>query len=226
MQLNFNLSQTSHSVISFFVRKELDLFISQKKKAKRKLLLFCDNNNNGIKDAGESALSYFRIMLEHQLIETNKHGEVLLENIPEQGIRIDIDGTSFQEWIPAGGYAQRIEKVMNGVIMLPFSRAGSIKGRLVVKRDKMTSSFTDIHGIRITATTAAGKTYTTLTDSEGRYMLNLPVNVYRVSINSKAINNGFSIIDPQQVVDLLQNSQPDLDFIIVQEKRQLNIKKQ
>jgi len=224
---NIDLKTGRASTFNLFIRKAFNMPYAPIKGMKNiQIVLYKDAESNNIKDKTDDVVANVRIYVNNTLVETNKQGELVLKNFNKPFIQLDLSSVSnLRGWIPVHGFKQKIPIINNKTIYVPFKKGRIISGRIIVDRDEKSDLNMLVEGIRITATGRDGTSFTTLTNVDGEYYLNLPADQYILTINQNAIDEKFKAQDPVKNIDLVNNEELKSDFIIKQKRRQINIKK-
>jgi hypothetical protein len=192
-----------------------------------KLIVFKDANKNNIKDADDEPVANARIFLNDVLVETNATGEVQLQNVTSRQITADFSfAINSKGWIPVSGLKQTINIDGAKTIFIAFKKGRSVTGKLVLDKDDKSDMQMAVENIRIRLVGKDGTTYSTLTAADGSYFLDVPEDEYVISVNQNAIDETYKAIDPVRNVDLVNNETLNVDFILRQKRREINIKKQ
>jgi hypothetical protein len=224
---NVDLKTGKASTFNLFVRKMFNMpYAPIKGMHNVQLVFYKDAESNNIKDKTDEVVANVRIYVNNTLVETNKQGELQIKNFNKPFIQMDLSTISnLRGWIPVQGFKQKIPIINNRTIFIPFKKGKVISGKLVVDKDEKSDLNLLVEGIRITATGKDGTTFSTLTNVDGEYYLNLPADQYILTINQNAIDDKFKAQDPVKNIDLINNDELKSDFLIKQKRRQINIKK-
>lgn len=225
---NIDLQSGKTSTLNIVFRKTFNAPVFPKKGLKNfKVVLFMDIDNNGIFSKSDETINLARLNVNDVLIETNSLGEATVKNYKSNQLKINLSQIrTLKGWIPVLGFDQSFVIKDNKTIYIPFKKGKSISGRLVVDKDDKSDIVLQIGSIRVTATSKDGTVYSTLTDVEGNFFLNLPEDQYIVTFNQNAIDEKFKATEPVKSVNLIENETDYVEFIIKQKRREIKIKKQ
>jgi phosphatidate phosphatase APP1 len=133
-----------------------------------------DIDNNGIFSKSDETINLARLSVNDVLIETNSLGEATVKNYKSNQLKINLSQIrTLKGWIPVLGFDQSFVIKDNKTIYIPFKKGKSISGRLVVDKDDKSDIVLQIGSIRVTATSKDGTVYSTLTDVEGNFFIEL-----------------------------------------------------
>jgi len=222
------------------IRKTFDIQQPRLKYFDLTIVGFDDENGNGIKDNTEKPISNVMI----QLSRDNKKNLVQRTGFSETSLITDPNGEIYYEDIPEGIYDLKITALsnlenlyfLNGqnqvlevhddmIHYLPLVESYKVKGKIIVDRDPNSNEGNiSLEGIRITAVSDDGETYSTLTDAFGGYMLSLPrATVYEVSIYN-VFGEQFNLEQGRYRVQFSANKTVSLDFKFTERRRQLQFR--
>ena len=220
-------SGSSQPFISAAVRMRLKApCVAVRKYYDLKLVLFKDENSNGIKDAGEEPIAGQTLSLNKDLFVSDGNGLVYYKNT-EKGIYSADFGYSskLRGWIPNEGTTQQFELSGNKTIYIPYKTSRVLSGHLMVHNDSLSNTKFNPSNIKIIATGSKGGVFSTLTDDNGEFYFNLPSDNYIVTVSEAAFSEQFWPVQFSQTADLVNNQSKAVYFEIKQKKRQINIKK-
>lgn len=226
---NIDLKSGKTSTLNISFKKTFNAPVFPKKGLTNfKVVLFMDKDNNGKFDNNDETINWARLTINKELVETNGAGEVQIKNYKTQNININLSQIrTLKGWIPIHGFDQNIVTTNSKTIFIPFKKGKSITGKLSVDKDDKSDIILQVGSIRVTATGHDGTTtYSTLTDNDGYFLLNLPEDEYIITFNQNAIDDKFKASEPVKKVDLINNETEFVEFIIKQKRRQIIIKKQ
>ena len=196
---------------------------------------FNDLDGDGIRDENEKPISNVLINISRD----PKKNETIKSGFAEITLITDPNGRIYYEKIPAGIYNLTIIPLTNledlyllhgqhqsitiGEDMtyyLPLVESYKIRGRIIIDRDPNSSAgMISPEGIRITASSETGESYSTLSDNFGAYTLDLPrANVYEIKIFN-VFGEDFRLERDSYKVQFLENRTISLDFRFTEKRR-------
>lgn len=197
---------------------------SAAKKGKMTLTLFYDHNHNGVFDEGDELAVGKSILIDNTLFLSNAKGIIQYTRVPYERYRLRIP-------VEDGWYAPERHIVLQKrhlQMEVPLQRSGTLRGKVIFDYDPRLSMETNtaLEGFSITATSANGTSFSSRTDSYGRFLLFLPVGEYEIFLNEQEFpNHVFSKnskqrirIDAGKVVEL-----PDFELNI--EQKSIEVKR-
>jgi hypothetical protein len=212
---------------------------------KVKVIAFRDLNGNGVMDPGEKGIENMLIMLTqndtvsnlqseennfneiskiHELV-TNGKGVVEYDNIPVGEYIITAKPlTSMGGWFDGQTFYRTIDK--NKEIYIPLSKGARISGGIITERAKYSDNKPLYLGnIRVTAVhTENGKTFSTLTDKDGQFVLFAPNGSYKIMVNDEAVGSKFEFLQnniPLNISKEFENY--NVSFFLVEKERKMKI---
>jgi hypothetical protein len=212
---------------------------------KVKVVAFRDLNGNGVMDPGEKGIENMLIMLTkndtvasvdntqqdlnqmaqiHELV-TNGKGYVEYENIPVGEYVIKAKPlTSMGGWFDGKTFYRTVDK--NKTIYIPLSKGARISGGVLMERAKFTDNKPVFLGnIRVTAIhTENGKSFSTLTDKDGQFVLFAPNGSYRIVINEEAVGSRFEFLQNDVPLTITKDFENyNVSFYLVEKERQIRM---
>jgi hypothetical protein len=227
------------------VKKKIGVPVSGKKFHKLSVSVFKDLNGNGKQDKDEQGLKNVLVNIkplfkdtsltnysglrdngEHFI--TNDQGKVAYSNLPRGSYIVKIVPLSEN-----GGFFAGNEQVVkidgNKDLMMPLNQGVQLTGLLVSERDPTSVDFDkklDLSKVRVTALDSLGKSFTTLTDKDGRFSMRLPAGIYQLSINENALPDNFELEQKLTSIEMITVSDVyNITFFIKERKRKMNIKR-
>ena len=152
---------------------------------------------------------------------TDPQGEIYYENIPVGIYDLSILPISnLGNLYLLHGEHQTLEINGDMIYYLPLVESYKIKGKIIIDRDpNSTEGVVSPEGIRITAVSESGETYTALSSSFGTYVLDLPkANTYEVSIYN-VFGENFRLERGMYRVQFTENKVINLDFKFTEQRR-------
>ncbi|MCK5134369.1 MAG: hypothetical protein KAR19_01175 [Bacteroidales bacterium] len=196
---------------------------------------FNDLDGNGIKDENEKPISNVLINISRDPVRnvetrtgfaeismiTDPQGEIFYKNIPQGIYDFAISPLSNLENLYfLHGENQTIEINSDQVYYLPLVESYKIRGKIIIDRDPNSNEgIISAEGIRVTATSESGNTYSTLSNSFGTYVLDLPkANSYSVNIYN-VFGENFWLKRGSYKVQFTENKTIYLDFKFIERRR-------
>ncbi len=162
---------------------------------------------------------------EYDLV-TNLKGEVTYENIPMGDYVITaMPLANMGGWFDGHKFYRTIDK--DKIIYIPLSRGARVSGTIMLERDKFGSGKKLALGnIRITAIRQSdGKTFSTLTTTDGHFVMFVPNGDYVMVVNEDAVSRGFNFM--QNNIPLTINKDFEnynVSFYLSEKKRNINVR--
>lgn len=243
--MNAGSMSSSNLFFGFGVRKRIGIPVSGKKYHKLTVDIFKDLNGNSRKDKNELGIK--NVMVNIKVLDadtsnfnssrlkdlgenfvTDGNGQVNYKNLPKGLYRISIMPLSEVNGFFAGNdQIVKVEKDLS--YAMPLNQGVSLSGMVAVERDPTIADIEkkiDIGRIRVTALDSVGRSYSTLTDAEGRFNFKLPAGIYQISINEGALPDNFEIDAKRISVEMLTVADNyNITFFVREKKRKINIKK-
>lgn len=223
---DFGKTATMNS-LNMSIRKNLSMpLIGLRKYYTLKVVLFKDNNNNGVYDLNDDAIPEANIRIGGQYFTTGKDGDAVYKNIKPGEYPIDLGQvTSIRGWIAKNGFRPVIPVTKSETLYIPFQKSKFLSGRLNLVKDALSKMQFNPSNIRITAISSKGESYTTLTNDEGSFFLNVPEDTYLVQINANVFNEQFRVLQENFNADLTNKQEETIVFEIRERKRSIIIRK-
>lgn len=191
-----------------------------------KVILFKDNNSNSIYDLNDEAIPESNIRIGNQNFITNKNGEAFYKNIKQGDYAIDLGQVSnIRGWVAKSGFKPIVTVSKSQDLYIPFQKSKFLSGYLNLIKDPFSKKDFNASNIRISAISSKGESYSTLTNQEGAFFLNLSEDTYLIQINASIFNEDFRVLQETFNVDLTQKDEEKVVFEIRERKRQINIRR-
>ncbi|UCS93998.1 hypothetical protein KZP23_02910 [Echinicola marina] len=192
-----------------------------------KLILFKDENGNGVKDIGEEGVRDGFVLINDRLGLTDNNGELTYRNVEKGAFEIDLKHlNSLQGWRSAKGYRMDLFLSQNETVYVPFEKSRFIIGKVNVVSDETSSGLFNPYGLRVKATSKSGEVRQTVVDKDGEFGFNLTKGEYIISLEVAAIPaEGYSLEKMNIAVDLVRNEKAMVDFVIRKAEREIRIRK-
>ena len=219
------------------VRKSFDIQQPRLKYYDLTILAFNDQNGNGIKEKNEKPISNVLIQISRDgsknLVQrtgfseislvSDPNGEIYYESIPEGIYDLNIKALSnLEDLFFMNGENQVLEVNEDMVHYLPLVESYKVSGKIVVDRDpNSTEGNISLEGIRVTAVSEDGETYSVLTNSFGGYSLNLPkATSYEVTIYN-VFGEQFILEQGRYKIQFVANKKVNVDFNFTERRRKV-----
>lgn len=238
-------SQSNRFEIGAGVKFNVNMPTGIKRYYKVTVIAFRDLNGNGVQDPNEKGIDDMLIMFTkndtianiktgdedlnrmdkvYELV-TNSKGTVEYDNIPVGEYIITAKPlTAMSGWFDGKTFYRTIDK--NKTIYIPLSKGARISGGVLMERAKYTDNKPVFLGnIRVTAVNIEnGKTFSTLTDKNGQFVLFTPNGSYKITINESAVGSRFEFLQnniPLNVTKDFENY--NVSFYLVEKQRKINM---
>jgi outer membrane protein OmpA-like peptidoglycan-associated protein len=221
------------------IRKEFDIQHPRIKYYDVKLVFFKDFNGNFVQEPNEPGIK--NVLASIQLEEVGNRGKIpgdfysaelmsdnlgniYLEKIPEGRYKISYNAIGNE----AGTYSKAIEDSYiivdhSGVYLFPFVEKNKVFGKIIHNRSRLSGlGRIDLANVRITATDSHGRSYSTLTDRNGEFVLFAPVtDEYILNINNIFYEN-FDLRQNNFLVQFNGYKQFEVNFVFDEKIRRIN----
>ena len=213
--------------LNLSIRKNISLpLVGLQKYRTLKVVLFKDNNSNNVFDLHDEAIPEANIRIGNQFFTTGKDGEAVYKNIKQGDYAIDLGQvTNIRGWIAKSGFKPTVTVTENETLYIPFQKSRFLSGRLNVVKDALSKVLFNPSNIRITAISSKGEAYSTLTNDNSVFFLNVPEDTYIVQINANVFNEQFRVLQETFNADLTTQQDETITFEIRERKRAIIIRK-
>ena len=151
-------------------------------------------------------------------------GRVSFENIPNGVYKIQYNPIGKD----AGTFSKAFEDLTvnldkNSVIYVPFVEKNKVFGKIVLNRSRLSGlGRIDLSNVRITATDSQGRSYSTLSDKNGDFILFAPItDEYILSVNNIFYEN-FDLRQNNFIVQFNGYKQFEVNFVFDEKVRRIN----
>jgi hypothetical protein len=215
---------TPSNFASFIVRKSLNVpILTNRKYYDLSLLLYEDVNGNGRHDDKEPGVPDVHVIVNETSLYSDEEGELRFRNVAKGGYKLDFhEMNNSRGLIPVRGFQQFTTVNGHTRMEIPMNKGKVIKGTITIVFDSLSKTTFSNAYLRVTAIDSAGEKFTTLTDQDGRYQLNVPENKYIVSLNPEAFDEGFKPVQMAQAANMYVTDEQVVNFIIKQRTRKIN----
>ncbi len=243
LQSRTNPQQVSETYQNLYVeaglRKEFNLQQHRVRYYNICLTFFKDFNGNFTNDSNEPGIKNVLVNITRENTENENNipgafntiellsdnlGQIHLEKIPEGNYRILYNPIGKD----AGSYTKALEELIlvvdkNKTMYIPFVEKNKVFGKIILSRSRLSGlGKIDVSNIRITATDSKGRTYTTLTNKNGEFVVFAPVtDQYIVNINNIFYEN-FDLRQNNFKVQFNGYKQFEVNFVFDEKIRRVN----
>lgn len=164
----------------------------------------------------------------HQLIEiggivfsTNRNGMIEYKKLPEGSYGIKFKGNN-------GWYAKDREVYAKGEveIQIGLEKMTTVKGSIGYSSTILSYDINQrLDGLKVLAIDASGKTYSTRTTSDGKFIFYVPKGNYTISLITPGIMEYVNVIDNNQTIKTTQEQSTKVYFNIAVKEKQVEYKK-
>lgn len=221
------------------LRKEFDFQQPRVRYYNIDLVFFKDFNGNFTNDSNEPGIKNVLVNITREstpfdnnipgifntleLLSDNQ-GRIKLEKIPEGRYSVLYNPIGKD----AGTYSKALEELTlvvdkNKIMYIPFVEKNKVFGKIILSRSRLSGlGKLDVSNVRITATDSKGRTYTTLTDKNGEFVVFAPItDQYVVSINNIFYEN-FDLRQNNFRVQFNGYKQFEVNFVFDEKIRRIN----
>jgi len=152
---------------------------------------------------------------------SDANGQISFENLPQDFYSLSFNPlVNLESLYFLDGATQNYNNDKKRTLYIPLAESYRIKGRIIVIRDPNSSEGKiNLNGIRITASSAKGETYSVLTDNFGGYIITVPnAEKFKVTVNN-VFGEQFQIDNDETDIQFVQNKTINLDFTFYEKKR-------
>ncbi len=243
MQNRINLQDAVETYQTLYIeagiKKDFNINQPRVKYHNIELVFFKDFNGNFEQEGNEPGIK--NILVEFERVSTEVRGKipgdffsaellsdntgsVVLDKIPEGLYKvkynpIGIDVGTYSKAI--GDSEIRIDR--SGKYLFPFVEKNKVFGKIILNRSRLSGlGRIDVSNVRITATDSQGRSYSTLTDKNGEFILFAPVtDEYIVNINNVFYEN-FDLRQNNFLVQFNGYKQFEVNFVFDEKVRRIN----
>ena len=221
------------------IKKEFDIQHPRVHYYNLNLVFFKDFNGNFIQEDNEPGIKNVLVNIEREDTQSSEYipgdfysaellsdnlGRVNLDKIPAGNYKIVYNPIGKD----AGTFSKALEELSfkvdkNKVQFIPFVEKNKVFGRIVLNRSRLSGlGKIDMSNVRITSTDSKGRTYTTLTNKNGEFVLFAPVtDQYNVNINNIFYEN-FDLRQNNFSVQFNGYKQFEVNFVFDEKIRRIN----
>ncbi len=218
-------------------KKEFGLQQPRQKFYDLNIVFFKDFNGNGKRDDNEPGIKniLFEIeriddgMMQYQGFSStellsDQNGSVSLKRIPS-GV---YETSYYPIGSDAGTFSKSTEDVVinldkNTTLNIPFVEKNKVFGKIILNRSRLSGlGRIDLSNVKVTATDSHGRSYSTLTDKNGQFVLFAPItDEYILNINNIFYEN-FDLRQNNFLVQFNGYKQFEVNFVFDEKVRRIN----
>ncbi len=221
------------------IRKEFDFNQPRVKFYDVDLIFFKDFNGNGAQDINEPGVKNVLVTISKEFssvvgtipgdfytteLLSDNLGRVRLERIPEGRYSINYNPVGKD----AGNFSKALEDVditikKDGPMYFPFVEKNKVFGKIILNRSRLSGlGRVDVSNVRITATDSQGRSYSTLTDKDGSFVLFAPItDEYILTMNNIFYEN-FDLRQNNFRVQFNGYKQFEVNYVFDEKVRRIN----
>lgn len=207
---------------SFTMNKKINVPFKRLKLYNITIILYSDDNHNGVQDEQEELLQQAAIRIENKMLLTDEKGSCRYLNAKPGTYTIDLNSVVSGSLIPSNGNQQIITLTENMVVSIPFQKGKKLAGNLAIDLDSLSGTSLTPGNFKIIIVDTAGKSYSTLTNRNGDFYIYLPEGKYTVSLNPEAF--AASDFKPERInqsISLFGSEAGFLQFNVKQKRRKI-----
>lgn len=223
----YNLADKQRSFLNLTLRKQLNVPVFKNRKIRSgNFIFFKDINNNGRYDSGDQLLSDMQLFANKSMLLTDKNGSIQISNTDDEILNVDFTASNnTQGWIPFNGLKQSFTLTSkNNTQYVAFKKGKLLKGSIILVKDANSGMDFSVANIRVTAESADGVKFTSITNEKGEFYFNVISGNYIVSL-PQIFDDAFRPTEFAKTADLTLNETVNVIFEVRQKKRTVNIKK-
>jgi hypothetical protein len=241
------VSKSDYTYIEFSIKKKwgkTDFNQWYKDTRSLKIVLFQDDNANGIKDYGEQGIPFVktRVKLTNAASDdfterfpvditllSNDAGVVVYNRLPVGFYDIQITPLiDLKEYFYVNRSAEKVELSQSTTYYIPFQKATKIQGYVNIKREKFIQKGQeniDLANIRVTAYNKQGNSYSAFTLDDGSFTIFVPGNIEYFVRMENVFGSRFKIPKNDILITPVYGSNNEVTFDVVESSRQVAFKK-
>jgi hypothetical protein len=241
------VAKSDYTYIEFSIKKKwgkTDFNQWYKDTRSLKIVLFQDDNANGLKDYGEQGIPFVKTRVKL----TNAASDDFMEKFPVDITLLSNDaGVVVYNRLPVGFYdiqitplidlkeyfyvnrsAEKVELSQSTTYYIPFQKATKIQGNINIKREKFIQKGQeniDLANIRVTAYNKQGNSYSALTLDDGSFTIFVPGDIEYFVRMENVFGSRFKIPKNDILVTPVYGSKNEVTFDVMESSRQVAFKK-
>ena len=215
------------SNINLSIRKNLNLPLPGIRKFETmEVVLFKDLNADSVYNEGDEVLPGATIRINGKSFISDEKGKISYKNVTRGVYDLDFTLSAQKSWVPQSANRLSVEVNKETNIFIPFKKTAYFIGKVILNRALNSTKAFSLANIKIMAVSSKGETFTTLTTENGSFSFSVPEDRYEIRIFSASFDSSFQIAESVLHTDLTNPlSIKALEFIVTEQKRQINIRK-
>lgn len=212
---------------SLSIKKSLRVPILFKRRYHRlDVVAYEDANSNKNFDSGDRLLPGVKVRVNKEDFVTGIEGAFHWRNIDTGFYRLTVmNPSAHRGLLPPPDSALAFVFQSNKEIMIPFSKSCVVSGKVRIELDDHSTQVVSPEHILVKAIDSSGTEYSTLTDEQGSYFINLPAGLYTVTLNQEAFSGTIKPVTPFYRVDLRSRLEAEVIFLLREKKRPIRFLK-
>jgi len=215
----------------------------QKDTRRLRIVMFKDDNGNGVKEDNEQGVPFVKTRLKLTnsdnpnvstqfpvdiILLSNSAGTVNYNRLPRGFYELTVTPLGdVKEYFYVNRSAEKIELTRNATYYIPFQKANKITGKIVVKRQKFVKAGEEtmnLTNIKITAYNKQGNSYSSFTLEDGSFTIFVPQNnTYYVRMGN-VFGPSFRIVQNDIPIEIGESTDNQLVFNVNEISRQIKFK--
>lgn len=215
----------------------------QKNTRRLKVVMFKDDNGNGMKEDNEQGIPFVKTRLRLTnsdnpylsnqfpvdiILLSNKAGAVNYNKLPRGFYELTITPLGdMKEYFYVNRSAEKLELIKNATYYIPFQKASKISGKITVQRQKFVKKgeeTIDLTNIKITAYNKQGNSYSSFTLEDGSFTIYVPDNNSYYVRMGNVFGTNFKIMQNDISIDVGGAETSEVTFNVVENTRQVKFK--
>jgi hypothetical protein len=207
-----------------------------------KIVMFQDDNANGMRDYGEKGIPFVKtrvkltnaaspdfqekIPIDITLL-SNDAGVVVYNRLPVGFYDVQITPlVDVKEYFYVNRSAEKIELTRTSTYYIPFQKASKISGKISLQRDRFSKEQKpiDLANIKITAYNTQGNSYSAFTLPDGSFVIYVPGNMSYFVRMANVFGSRFKIPKNDIQVMVTDKAANDIVFDVIESNRQVAFK--
>jgi hypothetical protein len=240
------LTSDSYTYFELSIKKrwgKSDINKWQKDTRRLRVVMFKDDNGNGVKEDTEQGIPFVKTRLKLTnsdnpnintqfpvdiILLSNAAGTVNYNRIPKGFYELTVTPLSdVKEYFYVNRSAEKLELTRNATYYIPFQKANKITGKIVMKRQKFIKTgeeTLDLANIKITAYNKQGNSYSSFTLQDGSFTIFVPQNnAYYVRMGN-VFGPGFKIMQNDINISVGESTDNVIVFNVNEISRQIKFK--